>query len=145
MTNAISINEFRKEIGWTPNNYPYSVSSLKLVNGHSGVKLGGAFINGTHYNVYYNEDILGGVIYFPIVFTNGSNSYKVSDATDLEAFLNGELKSTENPLTEQNERLHGFEYAKIRQHEVSHPNRIVFGELYSWSKEQFYGYQYMEC
>lgn len=147
MSKKISINEFRSKIGWTPNNYPYSVSSLKLVNGKSGVKLGGAYIinTDTHYNVYYNEDILGGVIYFPIVFTNGSNSYKVSDATDLEAFLNGELKPTESPLTEQNEMLHGFEYTKIRLHEVSQPNRIVFHELYSWSKEQFYGYQYMEC
>ena len=145
MANTISINEFRKQIGWTPNNYPYSVESLNLVNRHSGVKLGGAFINGTHYNVYYNKDILGSVIYFPIVFTNGSNSYKVSDATDFEAFLNGELKPTESPLTEQNEILRGFEYTKIRQHEVSQPNRIVFDELYSWSKEEFYGYQYMEC
>ena len=145
MANSISISEFRNKIGWTPNNYPYSVGSLKLVNGNCGVKLGGARIERTHFNVYYNENILGGVIYFPILFTNGSNSYKVNNSTDLEAFLNGKLQTFDNPITEQKEILHGLEYSQIKMHEVSQPNRIVFSELYSWSKEQFYGYEYVMC
>lgn len=145
MVNTISINEFRKQIGWTPNNYPYSVESLKLVNGNSGVRLGGAYINGTHYSVYYNENILGGLIYFPIMFKHDTDSYKVSNAKDLEAFLNGKLQTLDNPITEQKETLHGLEYSQIRMHEISQPNRIVFSELYSWSKEEFYGYEYVAC
>ncbi len=145
MEKSINYNEFRNKIGWTPNNYPYSVDKLNLVNGNSGVKLGGTLINGTHYNVYYNENVVGGNVYFPIIFTDKSNTYKVQDAADLESFLNGELKTENNQITEQKETLRELDYIQIRMHEVSKPNRIVFDELYSWSKEQFYGYQFVEC
>ena len=144
MENTISYNEFRNKIGWTPNNYPYSVSKLNLVNGNSGVKLGGALINGTHYNVYYNENILGGIVYFPILFENGSKYCKVQNAAELDAFLNGSLPMIEG-FSEKKETLRELEYNQIRMHEISQPNRIVFSELYSWSKEQFYGYQFVEC
>ena len=112
MENTISYNEFRNKIGWTPNNYPYSVSKLNLVNGNSGVKLVGALINGTHYNVYYNENILGGIVYFPILFENGSKYCKVQNAAELDAFLNGSLPMIEG-FSEKKETLRELEYNQI--------------------------------
>lgn len=139
---TISRNEFREIIGWTTNNYPLSCETLNYINELSGSKIGGTRIGNKHYTLYYKCNVMKDIVLFPIIIANKEKCFIANDKKDLIDFV-------EHPILDKNfeekvEKMVGCDYKKIRSHEITFSNRIPFDELYSWSKEEFYGYKYVE-
>ena len=139
---TISRKDFREIIGWNCGNYPFCTSGLSLINGLSGAEIDGAKIGENHYNLYYKYDVIKDIILFPIIITSGDKCFIATNKADLINFV-------ANPILEKKfeakvEKMPDCDYKQIRQHEIAFSNRIPYDELYNWSKEEFYGYRYVE-
>ncbi len=138
--------DFKEIIGWTYANYPYDYGCLNYINDLSGVEIDGARIGKNQYNLYYKYNVIKDIVLFPIIITPYNNKAdKCFIANNREEFIS----FVNNPIFDKNfevkvEKMVGCNYKDIRQHEIVFNNRIPFTELYSWSKEEFYGYKYVE-
>lgn len=142
----ITRKEFRGIIGWNHSNYPYSTSGLSYINELSGAEIEGAKIGEKHYNLYYKYNVIKDIVLFPIIITpyddKADKCFIAHSKEELIEFVN-------HPTFDKNfevkvEKMVGCDYKEIRNHEIAFTNRIPFTELYSWSKEEFYGYRYVE-
>lgn len=146
MENSIYINDFDEIIGKNVSNMPLSEECLKLTNGMSGSKLGGMKIHGVHFSLYYKYDIMAGKVYFPVVISKGGRGTIIDTKEELEEFVSHAevLWHLDKEIVEKAEILRDKYYYEIRQDEVAHPNRIIFNEAYSLSRDEFIGYYYVE-
>ena len=115
---------------------------MSLINGLSGAEIEGAKIGENHYNLYYKYNVIQDIIHFPIIIASGDKCFIATNKTDLINFV-------ANPILEKKfeakvEKMPDCDYKQIRQHEIAFSNRIPYDELYNWSKEEFYGYRYVE-
>jgi len=111
-----------------------------------GKCVSGTRIGKEHYNLYYKYDVMKDIVFFPIIITEDDDKankcFIAKSREELEQFV--EKPKFTQDFEIKNEKMVGREYKEIRSHEVSFNNRIPFTELYSWSKEEFYGYRYVE-
>ena len=87
-------------------------------------------------------NVIQDIIHFPIIIASGDKCFIATNKTDLINFV-------ANPILEKKfeakvEKMPDCDYKQIRQHEIAFSNRIPYDELYNWSKEEFYGYRYVE-
>lgn len=143
---TISYNKFKEKIGWNVSNVPLEEGSLKLEDGSSVASIGGAKIFGVHFRIYYKYDVMKNTIQFPIIFTKGGGKLVVHNETELDEWLGNHciLCYLCDNLEIKSENLRGMDYKEIRREEIKHPNRLPIDELYDFSKEEFFGYRYIE-
>lgn len=143
---TISYSKFREKIGWNVSNVPLEEGSLSLYNEYSVASIRGAKIFGVHFGIYYRYNVIENNIHFPIVFTHGGGKLVVHNENELDEWIGNHciLSYLCDNFEVKKENLRGMDYKEIRCEEVKYPNRLPFSELYDFSKNEFYGYRYVE-
>ena len=143
---TISYSKFKEKIGWNVSNVPLDEGNLRLENGYSVASIGGAKIFGVHFGIYYKYNVMENNIQFPIVFKHGSGKLVVHNENELDEWIGNHciLCYLCDNFEVKTENLRGMDYKEIRQEEIKYPNRLPFDELYDFTKDEFYGYRYVE-
>ena len=143
---SMSLKAFREKIGMTAHNCPRSEQALHLISGNSVAKVEGARIFNVRFGIYFKYDILADKAYFPIIFTHGGGRFTAHNEAELNEWIDAYCPMCYfcEDLEEKVEKMEGKDYQEIRKDEVSHPERLVYDELYDFTNDEFYGYKYVE-
>lgn len=146
MEENMSLKEFKQMIGWDYSNNPLSESSLNLIDGNSVAENKGTKIFGVHFSMYYKYNLVADKIYFPIVFAKGGGRFTAHNREELKEWLDHHciLCYLCDNFEEKVENLPDADYMDIRKEEIKYPNRLVYDEIYSFTKDKFIGYKYIE-